>query len=439
MTLRGWICTHSNTSRHAPLHRWWPPNVRPGARRRPESSGLDLGQGKHRVPRWLGSARVVSRLGPKGEPNSGSAFAPPWRSLAGMRVRVSFLGALLAALTGCTTYTFGSNYYCTDPDKGHLGPDGKPDPCHERDTSDAGPDLECGSSEPVHVSIGWAGPTRLWVGSEEQAQECPYGAASTSYEGHTDLFAPAACETCACEPPTGSCALPSTLTVSTAVCYAPGTMTSFNAPDPWDGLCDSTTQIPAGKAYSLTIDPMTMTENGCAPGPPVAAKVISSYWQTFARTCDGKGWTSGALSQTICIPPDDPTPPGFNLCIFQNGENDCPTESNNVFTVRHVFYKGVQDDRQCSACTCGAPTGSVCTATISIYKGTDLTCSGPALDQKTVSSEKAACLDIAPTGQALGSKSAGPMTYLPGTCPAIGGDGSGNAIPTQPATLCCRP
>jgi hypothetical protein len=48
-------------------------------------------------------------------------------------------------------------------------------------------------------------------------------------------------------------------------------------------------------------------------------------------------------------------------------------------------------------------------------------------------------LDIQLSGQALGSKSAGPTTYLPGTCPAMGGDASGSAIPIEPATFCCRP
>jgi hypothetical protein len=134
--------------------------------------------------------------------------------------------------------------------------------------------------------------------------------------------------------------------------------------------------------------------------------------------------------------PDGPLPAGFHLCIFQNGENECPTEPGNIFTEQHFFYKGVEDNRQCSACTCGAPTGSACKAKVSIYE--DATCSA-LIDQKTISSVEPVCLDIALPGQALRSKSAGPTTYLPGTCPPGGGDGSGIAIPTKPATLCCRP
>jgi hypothetical protein len=146
----------------------------------------------------------------------------------------------------------------------------------------------------------------------------------------------------------------------------------------------------------------------------------------------------GASERSLCLPEDLP-PPGFAVCIFHEGERDCPTELGNVFTERHVFYQGVEDNRQCSACACGAPTGSACTAAISIYKGNDLTCTGPALVQIPVSSSSPTCLDIQLPGQALGSKSAGPTTYLPGICPAMGGDASGSAVKTNPSTLCCRP
>jgi hypothetical protein len=111
-----------------------------------------------------------------------------------------------------------------------------------------------------------------------------------------------------------------------------------------------------------------------------------------------------------------------------------------VFTERHIFYQGLKDDRECSACSCGAPMGSACTAAISIYKGGDLTCSGSTVVPGImISSLGPTCLDIMLPGQALGSKSAGPIAYIPGACPPIGGDASGTAIPTNPSTLCCRP
>jgi len=340
-------------------------------------------------------------------------------------------GLLLVFLAGCVQ-NLTWHYTCDNPDPEHLGPDGEPDPCHDRDVGGA---PRCDVGEYVHWQVKWEAPTLLWVGPEEQAPECPWGLTSVAYEGHADLVAPSLCESCTCEPPTGSCALPSTLTASTTACSMPGgSSTSFNAPMPWDGTCDSTTQLPDGAAHSLTIDPIAMTKNECAVGPPVAAKVVSSRWDTFARGCDAR-MPDGPLQRSICLP-DEPTPPGFKVCIFRDGENACPDDDGNTFTEQHVFYDGVQDDRQCSACSCGAPTGSACTAAISIYK--DATCSAP-LSQIAISSSSETCIDIQLPGQALKSKKASSMTYLPGTCPAMGGDGSGIAIPTGSATLCCRP
>jgi hypothetical protein len=347
------------------------------------------------------------------------------------------MGLLLVVLTGCNKYMDG--YSCLHPDKGHIGPDGLPDPCHDQD-ADAAPDAgpECAVGEFVHWKLPWEPPTLLWVGSEDQAPECPLGGTTVSYEGRTDLVAPNACEACTCDPPTGSCALPSKLTASTAVCnISGGSTTSFNAPDPWNGNCDGTTQVPGGAAHSLTIDPIAMTESGCASGSTVAAKVVSLHWDTFALGCD-VDLPKGPVERSICLP--DPLPSGFSLCIFQAGEHACPDdEQGNVFTEQHIFYQGVQDDRQCSTCTCGAPMGSVCKAQLSIYEGNDMTCNGPTFAQIPISSADPACLDITLPGQSLGSKSVADVIYLPGTCPTMGGDASGSATKTEPATLCCRP
>jgi hypothetical protein len=347
-------------------------------------------------------------------------------------VRSVGVGLLLVVVAGCGVQRLDW-YFCDNPDKGHLGPDGEPDPCHKRDPDDV---LRCDVGEYVHWRHFWDSPSWVWIGPEDQAPECPLGSATISYEGHADLVAPSACEACTCEPPTGSCELPSTLTASDAVCGSSGVTASFNAPTPWNGSCDSTTQTPDGAAHSLTIGPIAMTENGCAVGPPVAAKLVSLHWDTYALACDAN-WPMGPGDRSICLPAD-PTPPGFAVCISQNGEHACPTAPDNVFTERHVFYEGAQDDRQCSACTCGAPTGGACTAAISIYKGAG--CSGSTVVQGlTISSSSETCTDIQLPGQALGSKKAGATTYHPGTCPAMGGDGSGTAIPTGPATFCCRP
>lgn len=369
----------------------------------------------------------------------GCATAPRSGSLAGMIASWRWAGALLAgvgAVGGCVV-TGQIGYNC-DPsiyEEGHLGPDGKADFCHRRDLADAGGGCAVGAC--TETPLHWDGPTLLWSGPAGQAPECPTGPTGIAWEGHADLVAPNECEACTCEPPTGSCTLPSTLMASTTDCgnFLGGVHKSFDAPAPWDGHCDTAAQVPAGVATSLKIEPLTLVENGCMPGPPVAAKVVSSYWATDARACHGPGFLPCLDTQSACTPIEDP--PKFRVCVTHEGEHDCPSYPGAVFTEQHIFYEGAKDDRQCSACTCGPPMGSLCTAMVSVYAGG--MCGGLIVDQGTVSSVSSRCVDIQPPGQALGSKSAGPMTYFPGACQPTGGDPSGVATGNDASTFCCRP
>ncbi len=353
--------------------------------------------------------------------------------------RLLLLLGLLVTAGGCVT-TGEIGYEC-DPsiyEEGHLGPDGKPDFCHRRDPPDTG--SVCMTGVCLSVPTYWNGPLLLWSGPAGQAPECPTGPTGLAWQGHDDLRAPHECDTCSCEPPTGSCALPETLTASTTACGAPGESTSFNAPPAWDGQCDTAVQVPAGAATSLTIGPLTVLEKEClpsAPTPPSAAKVVTAYWGMDAQSCHGPGFLPCLDMTSACSPVEDPV--DFRVCITHAGESQCPELPGGVFTERRVFYQGIDDNRECSKCTCGPPTGSVCTAPIAIYSGADLTCNGSVLEMKVASSVVPVCLDLALPGQALGSKSAGAAAYAPGTCESLGGEPSGGATARESFTFCCRP
>jgi hypothetical protein len=52
-------------------------------------------------------------------------------------------GLLLVVLAGCGVERLNWRYTCENADPDHLGPDGEPDPCHDRDVdggTDAGKD-----------------------------------------------------------------------------------------------------------------------------------------------------------------------------------------------------------------------------------------------------------------------------------------------------------
>jgi hypothetical protein len=287
---------------------------------------------------------------------------------------------------------------------------------------------------------GWGPPGLLWIGAEVNAPMCPDIAPAIGYEGHADLdTSPAACGTCSCSSPGGSCVLPATMTASSSnACTAGGTgalLTPFDPPAGWDGSCDSDGSIPAGKlcggvdcVRSVVIGPLAMTELGCTPAAPPATTIVA--WKTFGLGCAGAASGSCPDHGEVCAAAA--STPGFLTCIYHEGDVDCPGFS--LYADQHVLYEGADDTRGCSPCVCGAPEGGACSSRVSIY--TDGACSA-LLDTVTVDSSTE-CVSV-PKGSPLGSKSATVPVYTAEGCPASGGQSTGSIVPVTPSTFCCLP
>lgn len=286
--------------------------------------------------------------------------------------------------------------------------------------------------------VGWGLPLMVWIGPEAAAPPCPDTALSEVFHGRIDLDAgDLPCGKCACDAPDGGCILPATLTANAAPCakITPTTpMTPFDPPAGWDGGCTAHDAIDAGGAcgagtcvQSLTIAPPTVNDTGCAPIQPPLPNDPPAW--SFARACMGQagGACGGGF---FCAPPPAP---GFHACVPQQGDNDC---TGPTYTEKHVAFAGVEDTRSCSPCTCGTPTGSKCTVTITIYP--EAACATASTYQATVDSGGPACTDVT-KGAALGSKSASAPAYSAGTCEPGGGAPTGAANPTGPTTFCCIP
>ena len=302
----------------------------------------------------------------------------------------------------------------------------------------AGGDPECsGRCVPIGP-LDWFGPGLLWIGhNESEAPECPPSSPVASEFVFNDLNAPNVCGACKCDAPSGSCALPTTMTAASAPCDggAPGVAhTPFNAPEAWDGSCTTESAIPANQkcngvncVQSLTIAPLTLTEAPCGVSvEPVAAK-MPHLWGAVARTCHGS--TLGACTSPAegCSPPASP---GFEQCLTHDGDRECPA----IYPIKHLFYYGLEDTRDCTPCACGAPVGSTCTAQLSVYKDSACSVSGSMVG---ISSTSSTCFDVVPSGQALGSKLATAPIYAPGSCQASGGEPIGKGAPAGPTTFCC--
>lgn len=287
----------------------------------------------------------------------------------------------------------------------------------------------------------WLGPALLWIGKEDQAPECPPSSPVKSEFVFNDLNAPTVCGACKCDAPSGSCALPTSLTAyNSTSCPAPSgsVPTLFDAPAGWDGACTPANPIPAKKmciggdcVQSLTIEPLSLTEMPCGVSvEPVAAK-LPYAWGTAARTCHGVAFGPCMTPAEICAPPVEP---GFEQCLIHDGDRECP----GPYTVKHVFYYGFEDTRACAPCACSAPIGGTCTASVSVFK--DPLCATPILGGSYgIDSTGPACIDILPSGQAFGSKLATAPVYSPGVCQVSGGEAIGGAAPTEPSTFCCLP
>ena len=367
--------------------------------------------------------------------------------------------AVLAGAAACSP-RFNVSPECSNPDNGHVDPDGTPDACHCEDDAGSvgerapgwcvngcpvdftncpaahgGDGGDAGADGPIEgctgpcapgAPNGWSDPEVLWIGSEDAAPPCPDDALVIAYEGHADLDAPASCAACSCAPPAGSCALsdPS------------ASPTPFDPPSGWDGSCTTADAIPAGQlcgaepcvASVLTAPLLLLGETTCAPSVPTSFEPGPWSWGTFARACKAAVPAACGGTGGVCVS----SAAGFTACIAHEGDVACPA-GYSPYMEKHVFYGGVDDTRSCSACTCGAPAGGACSALVSVYS--DAACSALVLAD-TITSAAASCSDV-PAGVALGSKAATPATYLPGACQAGGGVASGAATASMPETFCC--
>src|SRR5689334_12894913 len=180
----------------------------------------------------------------------------------------------------------------------------------------------------------WSGPylVKQWP-NDGQALPCPGRpiTAEKSWDWYADLDPSPVCAPCVCAPSTGTCGLSSKLTAHDVSCQDLAQNHkdfSFDAPPAWDGMCDSSMQIPAGVAKSVTIEAIGVKDESCAPldtgiarsGVPQARTVPQSAWRSLVRVCDGWDWIPQENPESWCIPDAPPPPDGYKLCIIHDGE-----------------------------------------------------------------------------------------------------------------------
>ncbi|UQA61834.1 hypothetical protein [Polyangium aurulentum] len=330
----------------------------------------------------------------------------------------------------------------TDPDASDAGADAEAVETDGGEDADAGPPCE-GTCVPLRpTDYAFSFPHQVWFGPASNPAACPSEVKNQFVRFKGLVVPPTECLACSCGPSTGSCAPPSSFVAHAAECNSPpgAAETPFPPPAAWDGTCTAENAVPADLdcggvpcVQSITVGPLEKTDDGCAAqGGNGTMPLPEPSWELVAVACEGvmaQGW-GGCAQDEMCVPEADP---GFQQCVFIDGDVSCPTQG---YTQRFLYYRTFVNDRHCTECACGPVEGSVCTATAAIYK--DQAC-GSLLAGGSVSSEKDACHDMNPTGQAVGSKQVTDFAYLPGVCMESGGELEGTAAPADPVTFCCSP
>lgn len=276
---------------------------------------------------------------------------------------------------------------------------------------------------------GWAGPFSLYQGGVPSAPMCPEGTTSV-LDANGDLVpaAPAGCAACACAAATGfTCGKVTVAGRANSCNCTTGNSNLINA-----NACVS---MPYGTlicdgfaADTVNISPAAATGGSCAPvaAKPAVTKTTPA-WNVAAVGCQLSvpsqvDCKTGEVCAAVAAPPFNP-----GLCVMKAGDvAACP---GFPYSKRTVFYRGVDDTRDCGGCSCGAAPASTCPTMAKTSTLSD--CS----DESFLTTPR--CF----------ARSDGPHYYVKATvaqptgvqCPPSGGAPVGGVTTADAVTVCCVP
>ncbi|MGK3964809.1 hypothetical protein WMF38_11645 [Sorangium sp. So ce118] len=307
--------------------------------------------------------------------------------------------------------------------------------CAEQCSTELDPDAciaRCGTCPGQCVNPtpeGFDGPALLWVGRTMDEPQCPESAPATVYQGYETPDDPFECSRCLCGEP--ACAFPDEIRAATSTRCGGSLPVPLDARDILSGACVPANEALVSDRKSLLLGSPTVTP--CEPMielSPVPRILPFSRWYRSGKACAGVPREKACASPSkTCVPAEQME--DFSQCIMHVGEGEvtCPQD----YPEQVVLYDGMKDERRCTPCECGPPTGSECSLMLLAYR--DGACSD--LLTAGVSSKDPGC--IAPT---LGAqpKSMKAIWHVnePGSCEPSGGELKGEIVLTGPSTFCCQ-
>lgn len=361
----------------------------------------------------------------------------------------------------CDSTPFAPNEDCAKQSVPDAGTDAEPDAAMDGSSLKDDPGLEpstfssckgaCVPEASDSYAIDWPyEPLVVWFGSKSELDKktCPANTPFEKLRGFDKLVAPPAqCEACACSAE-GSCAgLPETIQIRNGKCGVSNVqITPFDGPANWDGSCTAVNAMAAGKlcngvlcAQSVSTSALPApTNESCAPAIEKPTAMVPKHeWLEGALACHAQDLEGTCPGKEHCV---EPLSEGWHHCLARKGKHDVCPYPYNAHEPRWVYQDNPIDDRGCSECVCGAPKGGICVASLRLYS--DSVCSSQ-LNDNLIASTDPFCVDLVPPGLALGAKTIGNLSYVPGTCSVTGGEPIGAAIPNDDensgvVTICCR-
>ncbi|MBX3185052.1 MAG: hypothetical protein KF915_20685 [Polyangiaceae bacterium] len=312
----------------------------------------------------------------------------------------------------------------------------------------ADPDCVGAGYECVNLPDGWSGPVA--------AQEGPFGSTPTACGGQyptVEISAfsqpnqPANCAACNCGTPNGAaCGLPVNCEATqdcpgiipenyglhrglslwvAAGCSGAGAW-SF----PVSATCQSFSLEPGSPPeapVSAEANAPVVTGGSCLPSG--GGSLGGDPWSIRVRGCGPTALEGGGCGGTnTCLPP---AAAAFDrgVCVYRDGDHDCPSP----FDAKRTYYRNFVDERVCTPCSCGAPSGVECAGDkVDIWSGGG--CIGT--PHATVTDPGTTCTPAAP-GLTLSFRYT-PGTPTGGSCAPSGGQSTGTATATDPVTFCCK-
>ncbi|WP_437736634.1 hypothetical protein [Sorangium sp. So ce1335] len=328
------------------------------------------------------------------------------------------LALLFAACPGGCNLS-GTSVYLACPEKCKDDPD--PDACI----------AECGTCKGQCVDPtpeGFDGPALLWVGRTVDEPQCPDSAPVTVYTGHETLDDPIVCSPCRCSE--SICALPEGLTMApSARCEGAGIPLNRTL-DVLNGACVVPSEHFVSDHKALLLGSPRFMPCKASVEPPPVPRILFPRWYRSGKACAGVTRKETCGAPKTCVPAEQMRE--FSLCIMHLGEGEvtCPQD----YPEQVVLYDGMEDERRCTPCECGPPTGGECSLALLSYR--DAACSD-LLGAGAASEKDPGCLAPTPGVQPKSMKAVWHINE-PGRCEPSGGELEGEVILTGPSTFCCK-